>query len=356
MFEYWLLIILCSISLSQILLILFFLLVKKKGSNVHKVMISVLFIVWSIFVAGSLILLLPLRNLYLQDLGHLMNLTIFLVAPLLYIYFSKLFKTDFVFDFKSLVHALPFVVIFLYSFNRIVIENDLFFVFTPTAIVLLTFLFIQNIVYFFLILKDIKNLQKGSRDRSKLKLFRFLLTATTILFLIKLIIFIIWNILRYNELCIFVTSIFFGVVFIIVNSVVIFSLNYPELLVGSFKYQRSSINTKDLEDYISKITDFLTHEQAFTDPLFTLERLAKKLRVQKNLISQVINESSGLNFNDFINRYRIDFAQDLFRSDKEKNILEIAYLSGFNSKTTFNNSFKKFTGKTPKEFKKSLLN
>lgn len=354
MFEYWLLIILCSISVSQILLILFYLLVKKKGSNTHKIMFGSLLIIWSIFVVGSLILLMSGQSLFLYDLGHLMNLTIFLVAPLLYIYSLKLFNPNSLKNYKIIIHSIPFILVFLYSFNQIVIEKELFYVFTPTAIKLLTLLFLQNIVYFVLILKDINRLQNGKKDESKLKIFRFLLISTIIIFSLKLIIFLIWNVFQNTELCIFLTSIFFVTVFIIVNSTIIFSLNFPELLVGSFKYQYSQIDKQSLDEYLKRISDYLLSDKAYTDPLLSQEKLSKKIKIQKNLISQVINESTGLNFNDYINKLRIDFAKKLFFSEKDKNILEIAYMSGFNSKTTFNNAFKKFTNKTPTEFRKSL--
>jgi AraC-like DNA-binding protein len=63
-----------------------------------------------------------------------------------------------------------------------------------------------------------------------------------------------------------------------------------------------------------------------------------------------------MNFFSFINGYRIEEAKRMFNSPKynDKNIIEIAYLSGFTSKSHFNLSFKKATGLTPKEFRKSI--
>jgi AraC-like DNA-binding protein len=77
-----------------------------------------------------------------------------------------------------------------------------------------------------------------------------------------------------------------------------------------------------------------------------------------NETSFVINELYQDNFYNFINKYRIEEAKRLLLSDKynQLNILGIAYESGFNSKTTFNTTFKKHVGCSPSEFVKMNTN
>lgn len=62
-------------------------------------------------------------------------------------------------------------------------------------------------------------------------------------------------------------------------------------------------------------------------------------------------------FFDFINEYRIEKAKKILKdpTQKELTILEILYQVGFNSKSSFSTSFKKYTGKTPTEFRKSAF-
>ena len=69
----------------------------------------------------------------------------------------------------------------------------------------------------------------------------------------------------------------------------------------------------------------------------------------------MINSKFGQNFYDFVNHYRIEEAKSIMVSntDDKKTILEILYEVGFNSKSAFNNAFKKNTGKTPSEFKRT---
>ena len=63
----------------------------------------------------------------------------------------------------------------------------------------------------------------------------------------------------------------------------------------------------------------------------------------------------GLNFFNFINKHRVEEAKLLLLSKKmdQYSILGIAYESGFNSKTAFNTTFKKFTNQTPSVYKNS---
>ena len=67
-----------------------------------------------------------------------------------------------------------------------------------------------------------------------------------------------------------------------------------------------------------------------------------------------LNDQVGKNFNEFVNDYRIKTFQEkvLDPTNKHLTILGIAYESGFNSKSVFNDFFKKSTGMTPKQWVK----
>ena len=93
-------------------------------------------------------------------------------------------------------------------------------------------------------------------------------------------------------------------------------------------------------------------EKPYLNPNLTIQELAKKLKMSRNLLSQVVNERFNQNFSDFLNAYRIyDFiekAQD--ESYKHFTFLALSQEVGFNSKSAFNRAFKKVTGTTPTEF------
>jgi AraC-like DNA-binding protein len=92
---------------------------------------------------------------------------------------------------------------------------------------------------------------------------------------------------------------------------------------------------------------------AYADAEITLRDVSEHLGLSPHNISEVINSRMNQNFYDFINRYRIEkVKKDLLdRSKQHLTILGIAFDAGFNSKSGFNSIFKRFTGRTPGEFR-----
>lgn len=107
-----------------------------------------------------------------------------------------------------------------------------------------------------------------------------------------------------------------------------------------------------LENWKIKITQLLEHEQLYLNPELTLLHVAQKLNSNQTNISKMINQGFKVNFNDYINNYRVQAAINLIKTGemKRQTLLGIAMDCGFNSKTTFNRCFKKYTGVAPKEF------
>ena len=108
----------------------------------------------------------------------------------------------------------------------------------------------------------------------------------------------------------------------------------------------------EIETWKSKLLTYMLEKRPYLDPELTLSDLAKALKTNVSVLSKVINDGTGQNFNDFINGYRVKTVISSLQEGKQKlqSLLGIAYDSGFNSKATFNRSFKKITGITPKEY------
>ena len=123
------------------------------------------------------------------------------------------------------------------------------------------------------------------------------------------------------------------------------------------KYKTIPIDSKRIEDIIAKLLHLMDEERLFLDPDLTLNKLSLRLRVHYNHLSRIINERFGLSYNDFINKYRVEEARKKLAApeEKESTILDIAYSTGFYSKSVFNAAFKKFTGMTPTEYRKKHL-
>lgn len=107
-----------------------------------------------------------------------------------------------------------------------------------------------------------------------------------------------------------------------------------------------------LQQWKEKVTASMQHDELYKDAELTLSQLAKKLSTNSSVLSKVVNQGFGLNFNDFVNEYRVKAVMALLKAGEQKNqtLLGIAYDCGFNSKATFNRAFKKQTGLSPKEW------
>jgi len=94
----------------------------------------------------------------------------------------------------------------------------------------------------------------------------------------------------------------------------------------------------------------------YQDPDLNLSSLAEKLGLGPHELSRIVNTVLKKSFNDFINEYRVaDFVQKMQDPAYDHiTLLGIAYESGFNSKSTFNRTFKQMTGKSPAEYKNDL--
>lgn len=122
------------------------------------------------------------------------------------------------------------------------------------------------------------------------------------------------------------------------------------------RYSKSGLKEERAADIKQLLAKLMEEKKLFLDENISLPQLAEKLDIHPNYLSQVINERFQKNFYDFINSYRIEEFKRLIAIGKNKNktFFALALDCGFNSKASFNNSFKKITGITPSEFVKSL--
>lgn len=129
------------------------------------------------------------------------------------------------------------------------------------------------------------------------------------------------------------------------------SHQYPTLLcLATSKHKKNPVCDKELlETYLQKIE----LEQWYLDPDIKVQQLADLLDTQVNQLSELINTTTGKNFNNFINDFRIKHAKVILLQDPDSSILDIAFASGFNSKSAFYNHFTHCTSMTPSEFKKA---
>ena len=122
------------------------------------------------------------------------------------------------------------------------------------------------------------------------------------------------------------------------------------------RYRGSPLDDGRAAEYGARLDKAMEAERAFLDPEMTLGRLAATTGIPAKQLSQLVNERYGLNFNDFINRRRIEEAKRLLLDPASRGykLLRIAFESGFNSKSVFNAAFRKHAGASPSEFRRLL--
>ncbi len=114
--------------------------------------------------------------------------------------------------------------------------------------------------------------------------------------------------------------------------------------------KKALLGDSTASEYRAKLIEHLEQNEPFLDPGLTLRSLAAQIDIHPNKLSWLINEMQEQNFNQFINKYRIEHFKRLAvdPENAQFSILGLAYDSGFNSKTVFNTYFKKSTGLSPK--------
>ncbi|WP_240321069.1 AraC family transcriptional regulator [Kordia sp. SMS9] len=131
----------------------------------------------------------------------------------------------------------------------------------------------------------------------------------------------------------------------------------------SFSPERISIpeaskdSKKEVENTaIQAIEALMQHEKPYLNPDLNLSELAKQANLTRGQLSEIINTGFQMNFNDFVNSYRVNAFKGMLKEGKHKqlSLLGIAYECGFNSKATFNRVFKKLTNFSPTQYLQSL--
>lgn len=154
----------------------------------------------------------------------------------------------------------------------------------------------------------------------------------------------------------------------IANSFLIYILGHIGLYKYGIQQQRKklrdyalnrksfSITEKHKNEHIIALEKIMQEEKVYLNPMTTLETIAERLQLSKTHVSRLINSEMQQNFSDYLNKLRVEEAKQYLQNPKFSNytLVAIGLEAGFSSKTTFNNAFKKHTGKTPSEFRKNI--
>ena len=121
------------------------------------------------------------------------------------------------------------------------------------------------------------------------------------------------------------------------------------------KYQSSGM-VDHPASALEEVSSFIKESGFALQQNITLQSLSDEINIPANYISQAINAGLGINFNEFINQFRIEKAIEYLQDPQYShlNIEGIGQSVGFKSKSSFYSAFKKRTGSTPSAYLKEL--
>ncbi|WP_162127248.1 helix-turn-helix domain-containing protein [Flavobacterium phycosphaerae] len=321
---------------------------------------------------------------------------LFFIGPVIYFYTQSLLNPSFLLTKKNFWHLIPgiFYVLYIvaiwiydkyifhgYYFYKDGMDKDFENWYHNCGMISMVVYFIASIRYYNLYRKLIVQVVSYA-DRVLFKWIKTYLYSFLIMLLLPLVFDAIS--IFYTELNSYTGSWWFFLFFSIImyyiaiigyaNPIItkipfeisVFDKKPALLLSGSMNTEATVIDIEhevfeeqpspEIDLWKTKIEMIISDQNLYQNPELTLTDLAKKLETNASVISKSINQGFGLNFNDFINNFRIEAVKTSFQKGeyKKSTLLGIAFDCGFNSKATFNRAFKKSTGLSPKEYIEKL--
>ena len=370
------------ISVFVSLLLAFFLFTVKTKNKLANRLFAFYLIFFSIDNGG----------IFIDDnfiLAHL-NLEFFrwtvcvLILPAFYLYVLSVCFADFRLKQKHLLHAIPFIIIniifvlSLYFLNDV--DKKIFYDHREQSFqmyLLFIVLGIQTVLYsigIFLTLKKYREIYQENYTNPKTSILKWLFQIAIVLFVLYYL-SIVKNIIRYADfdfLWIWSNTILQFLILVVTCWFVLKALNHPELFRGIDsklqlardiipKENKNLVEIKDTQNdlitaQISVLKQYMIEKESFLDPSLTIQQLSNQIDIPVRDLSILINHHMDQHFFDFVNDYRIQKAMSILKDPLKRDltVLEILYEVGFNSKSSFNTSFKKYTGLTPTAYRNAL--
>lgn len=323
-------------------------------------------------------------------LGMLINSTVLLKLPLLYLYFLSVIYSDFKLKRKHLFHAIPFILVNLALIPRFYIQDfagKVAYLDANTlsdrlieiqfSYILVHIQIAAYLVASFLIINKYRRLLLENYSNATLFNYKWMFQLILI-YAVASFVASLKNLFMFMDIegpyfySLLTTSLLSLGFFV---WIVLRAMQHPELFRGiDSKLQlvksmireaedqepmSASSNKRNVEvnEKIQLLNHYMAEQEPFLNPSLTIHELSKQISMPTKEVSLLINHDLNQHFFDFVNGFRIRKAMDLLKDPgkKEFTVLEILYDVGFNSKSSFNTAFKKHTQLTPTEYRQKHL-
>lgn len=117
-----------------------------------------------------------------------------------------------------------------------------------------------------------------------------------------------------------------------------------------------SVSEQDKPQYyasISKNMNAWMEMDAYTQPGFTINDMAKMLDTNRTYLSAYIKDIYNLSFRDWISELRLEYAKRMLKKNPDMSVKKVAEASGFLSLSHFIKMFTEKEGQTPAKWRKS---
>ena len=109
------------------------------------------------------------------------------------------------------------------------------------------------------------------------------------------------------------------------------------------------------QNLLIKLDNILNLEKNYLQSNFNQTQLAEYLHISRHQLSELLTFHPAGNFHELINQLRIEAVLKAIKErPMSEKLITIAYDCGFNSKSSFNQVFKKYNNQTPSEYRKSI--
>lgn len=343
--------------------------IRKRKDQLAAILLSCFLLVHSIFIIHV-----GLYSMnYTFELPHTQSMSTvfsFLYGPLLYFYFKRI-KTGYKPHWIDSLHLLPTLLLFIlflpiYSLSEVEKLRMMLgigqYTSNPYGELVALGKMLSLIVYAIFTLRlFLKTRTHRTQVRTPLYLWQRNIVAFQLLYAL---VYITYGILLITD---FNTGFIFNSQLILMSGMVLYvayvAYANPKVLMGfhlesSFlKYKNSGLTNSYSLELKNQLVKLLDEDKIYRENDINLDSLAQRLGTTRHSASQIINEHFGQNFFELINSYRINEAMEILKADtdREKNIIDVAYEVGFNNKVTFNKSFKRINEVTPSQYVKTLF-
>lgn len=120
--------------------------------------------------------------------------------------------------------------------------------------------------------------------------------------------------------------------------------------------QKSVLDLSKLREYADVMDKYMFDNKVYLNQDIDVQSLAQSIQIKVYEASSILNQVKGVNFNQYINKFRVDEAKRRIESNESGNMTveAIGQEVGFKSKSSFYLAFKNFTGMTPSQFIKHV--